>query len=256
MENTIDPAEALSLRIGGPSLPDLVADTLRDNIAQGRFTVGQRLPAEPQLAEQMGVSRATLRQALSQLTQEGLLVRQHGRGTFVSTLPHAVLRGNLAELKSTTEMIQEQGYEPGIADCQITVGAVEPWIADLFDLAPDSRFLHISRTRLASGQPAAYSDEYLPEHLLGPDAMPPQGGVEDWSLYETLYDAGTEIAFATCKVIATVANETLASHLHVRVGHPLLLLKQLHFTGEGRAILYCENYHNGDLIDFQMMRKP
>src|SRR3989442_13565700 len=148
MANMIYPTEALSLRIGCPPLPDLVADPLRKAIADGRLVSGQRLPAEPQLAEQLRVSRATLRQGLSLLTQEGLLVRQHGRGTFVSALPRNVLRGNFTELMSTTQMIREQGYQPGIARCRIELTSVEPWIAGLFDLPQDSRLLHISRTRL------------------------------------------------------------------------------------------------------------
>ncbi len=132
---------------------------------------------------------------------------------------------------------------------------VEPWIADLFDLSQDSRFLHISRTRLANGHPAVYSDEYLPESLLGPDATSLQKSAEDWSLYNRLHQAGVDIAFATCKVIPSVANESLASYLRVKVGHPLLLLKQLHYTGVGQSVLYCENYHNCELIEFQTVRK-
>jgi len=132
---------------------------------------------------------------------------------------------------------------------------VEHLIADLFDLSQDSRFLHISRTRLANGHPAVYSDEYLPESLLGSDATSLQESAEDWSLYERLHRAGVEVAFATCKVVPTVANEALASHLRVKVGHPLLLLKQLHYTGMGQPVLYCENYHNCELIEFQTVRK-
>ena len=255
MANIICPTEALSLRVGGPPLPDLVADTLRKAIADGRLVSGQHLPAEPQLAEQLGVSRATLRQALTLLTQEGLLVRQHGRGTFVSALPRGALRGNLTELMSTTQMIREQGYQPGIAECRIELTLVEHWIADLFDLPQNSRFLHISRTRLANGHPAVYSDEYLPERLLGPDVMSLQESAEDWSLYKRLHQAGVEIVFATCKVVPTVANEALASHLRIKVGHPLLLLKQLHYTAVGQAVLYCENYHNCEFIEFQTVRK-
>jgi len=255
MANKINPTEALSLRTSGPPLPDLVADTLREAIADGRLVPGQRLPAEPQLAEQLGVSRATLRQALSLLTQEGLLVRQQGLGTFISALPRSVLRGNLTELMSTTQMIREQGYQPGIAGCRVELKVVEHWIGELFDLPQDSRFLHISRTRLANGHPAVYSDEYLPESLLGSDATSLQESAEDWSLYERLHQAGVEVAFATCKVVPTVANEALASHLRVKVGHPLLLLKQLHYTGMGQPVLYCENYHNCEFIEFQTVRK-
>ncbi len=255
MTDLINPTEELSLRIGGLPLPDLVADTLRKAIMSGKLAAGQRLPAEPQLAEQLGVSRATLRQALSLLTQEGLLVRQHGRGTFVSALPKSVLRGNLTELMSTTQMIREQGYQPGIAGCRVEITTVEQWIADLFDLPGSSRFLHISRTRLANSHPAVYSDEYLPASLLGPDVLSLQGSTADWSLYESLHQVGVEIAFATCKVIPALANDALAAQLSVAVGHPLLLLKQLHYTAMGQPVLYCENYHNCDFIEFQTVRK-
>jgi GntR family transcriptional regulator len=256
MTNSFRPMEALPSRVSGPPLPNLVADILREAIADGRFVSGQHLPSEPKLSEELGVSRATLRQALTFLTQEGLLVRQHGRGTFVSALPRGVLRGNLTDLKSTTQMIREQGYQPGIAECRIEVTNVMPCIADLFDLPQDSRFLHISRTRLANGHPAVYSDEYLPERLLDPDTISLQEHEEDWSLYEILHQIGVDIAYATCKVIPIVADECLASHLHVTVGHPLLLLKNVHYTGEGQPVLYSENYHNCELIEFQTIRKP
>ena len=255
MRNSIRPTEALSSRVGGPPLPDLVANLLREAIADGRLVSGEHLPSEPQLAEHLGVSRATLRQALALLTQEGLLVRQHGRGTFVSALPRGVLRGNLTDLTSTTQMIREQGYQPGIAECRIEVTLVEPWMANLFDLSQDSRFLHISRTRLANGHPAVYSEEYLPERLLGPDAITLQERTEDWSLYESFHQVGIDVTFATCKVIPIVADESLASHLSVKVGHPLLLLKNLHHTDAGQPVLYSENYHNCELIEFQTIRR-
>jgi GntR family transcriptional regulator len=255
MTDIIGPTDELSLRIGGLPLPDLVADALRKAIANGKLKSGQRLPAEPLLAEQLGVSRATLRQAVSLLTQEGLLIRQHGRGTFVSALPTSVLRGNLTELMSTSQMIREQGYQPGMTGCRVELTNVEQRIADMFDIPANTRFLHISRTRLANSHPAVYSDEFIPESLFGPDVMPREGTTEDWSLYEKLQKAGVDVAFATCKVIPTVATEALASHLGIPVGHPLLLLKQLHYTGMGQPVLYCENYHNCDFIEFQTLRK-
>lgn len=255
MANILRPNEVLSLRISGPALPDLVATTLRDAIADGRLAPGQRLPAEPQLAEQLGVSRATLRQALALLTQEGLLVRQHGRGTFVSSLPTSTMRGNLAELTSTTQMIREQGYQPGVAGCRVAIVAGQPWLADLFDLPVDAQFVHISRTRLANGQPAVYSDEYLPERMLGARAESLQHGPGDWSLYDMLNEAGVAVAFATCKVVPAVVSEALSARFRLPVGHPLLLLKQLHYTQAGLPVLYCENYHSSDIIEFQIVRK-
>jgi GntR family transcriptional regulator len=152
-------------------------------------------------------------------------------------------------------MLRDQGYQPGIAECRVELAPVEQRIAALFDLSPDARVLHISRTRLANGHPAVYSDEYLPESVLGPESMVLQSSTEDWSLYARLHQAGVEIAFATCKVVPVVADEALATRLRIQAGHPLLLLKQLHFTAVGQPVLYCENYHNSAFIEFQTVRK-
>jgi GntR family transcriptional regulator len=84
--------------------------------------------------------------------------------------------------------------------------------------------------------------------------LPPEDA-DDWSLYEKLQQAGVEITFATCKVLPTVANEILASHLCIKIGHPLLLLKQLHYTRTNQPVLYSENHHNCEFIDFQTVRK-
>jgi GntR family transcriptional regulator len=156
---------------------------------------------------------------------------------------------------STTQMIREQGYQPGITGCQIELIVAETWLSDLFLLPANSRFLHISRTRLASGHPAVYSIEYVLENLLGPTAALPQENAADWSLYDTLTQAGITIAFATCKVAPVLADELLASRLRVKVGHPLLLLKQLHYTKTNQPVMYSENYHNCDFIEFQSIRK-
>jgi GntR family transcriptional regulator len=247
--------DALSLHFGGPPLPDQVAHSLREAIEDGRLVSGQRLPSEPLLAGQLGVSRATLRQALAILTQEGLLIRQHGRGTFVSALPRSALHGNLSELMSTTQMIRERGYKPGIALCQFEVTAVSTEIAEKFQASKDALFLHISRIRLANGHPAVYSEEYLAANVLGPEALSLQEGIEDWSLYEQLQRVGIEIAFATCKVAPIIADEVMAAHLRIAVGHPLLLLKQLHYTKMNQPVLYSENYHNCEFIEFQTVRK-
>lgn len=257
MKRVARSVDAFPLRFGGPPLPDLVARALYEAIADGRLKSGERLPSEPQLAEQLGVSRATLRQALSQLMQEGLLIRQHGRGTFVSSIPQSALHGNLNELMSTTQMIREQGYQTGVAGCQVKLTSGECWLSDLFLLPQDSRFLYISRTRLANGYPAVYSNEYVPEKFFGLGTRLFQGGKEDESLYEKLQQAGVDIAFATCKVVPTVADEILASHLRIKVGHPLLLLKQLHYTkaNQPQPVLYSENYHNCEFIEFQTVRK-
>jgi GntR family transcriptional regulator len=245
----------LAARASGPSLPALVADSLRQTIEQGKLRPGARLPSEPELASQLRVSRATVRHALSILELEGLLVRQHGLGTFVSHVPAALLKGGLAELKSTTDVIRSQGFEPGTVGMRVARQKVSQSIGDLFGPSADEEFLHISRTRTANGRPVIHCEDYVPGHLLPARLLPQQESASTWSLYEALAKARAQPALAHCTVTPIVADYAIAERLDLEPGHPLLLLKQLHYTPTGRPVLYCENWHNSTLIEFQIMRR-
>jgi len=245
----------LTARVGSPPLPELVASSLREAVVKGRLRPGQRLPSEPGLAGQLGVSRATLRQALSILERDGLLVRQHGLGTFVSAVPPGLLRGGLAELTSTTELIRSQGYEPGAVGLRLRRRTVGRSIFEPFGLGPADEFLHISRTRTANGRPVIHCEEFLPAGLLPAELLPPGTEASGWSLYQSLAAAGVTPALANCVVVPIVAEEEIATRLQLEPGHPLLLLKQWHYAQGGQPVLYCENWHHSALLEFQIVRR-
>lgn len=236
-------------------LPRVVADSIRRAIRRGRLGPNQKLPSEPRLAQQLGVSRATVRDALRILTIEGLLLRQHGVGTFVSAVPTSQLGAGLAELTSTTELIRQQGYRPGTAGRPTEALTHDPRVASLFGLPEEAALLRISRTRSANGRPVIHCEEFVPAGVLGDAPAAHRTRASDWSLYEALRRTGIRIESAICKVVPVVADSDLGARLDVKPGHPLLLLKQLHYTNEGRAVLYCENFHNSELIEFYVARR-
>ena len=86
-----------------------LADRLRDAIAQGVYEPGEKIPAEPQLIQRFAVSRITVRQAIDALVQEGLVIRQQGKGTFV-TVP--VVHHDLQELHGIYDELVAQGHAP------------------------------------------------------------------------------------------------------------------------------------------------
>src|ERR671924_342237 len=88
-------------------------------IAGGRWRPGERLPSEPKLARDLGVSRATLRDALRSLEEDGFVTRAHGAGTFVTFRPR--LRNNLDVNFGVTDLIRSMGLRPGTRD----LGAAE-----------------------------------------------------------------------------------------------------------------------------------
>ena len=67
--------------------------------------------------------------------------------------------------------------------------------------------------------------------------------------------AQAEVVSAVCKVVPVIADQNLSAQLNVSQQHPLLLLRQTHYSTDNRPILYCENYHNCDLIEFHVIRR-
>lgn len=88
-----------------------VIDRIKKDIEQGVYKEKEKLPSEFELAKQLGVSRATLREALRVLEEENVIIRRHGVGTFVSARP--MFTSGIEQLSSVTEMIRQAGRKPG-----------------------------------------------------------------------------------------------------------------------------------------------
>jgi DNA-binding GntR family transcriptional regulator len=138
---------------------------MRALIAENQFADG-RLPSEPELAQMLQASRATIRQALSSLAAEGLLIRKQGVGTFVN---ERVLNipTRLEEVWDFAEMIQLSGYTPGVQHLHLTLGPARGAAAE--QLALDGRSAEVITTAnvfLADGTPAIYCIDFIPAYLV------------------------------------------------------------------------------------------
>jgi GntR family transcriptional regulator len=251
MSNIISSDWILQRRRAEP-LPQLLAQFLRDAIREGKLNPGERLPGENDLARQLGVSRTTLRAAVEMLLAQRILERRHGIGTFVANGSLMMIAEGLESLASTTALIRKHGYEPGTAEFRSEVIPASPQLAETMKVPPNTSLLHLSRTRTANRKPVIQAEEYISTAILAPDSLPSRR--TDWSLYELLKVSGSPIASAVCRIRAVTANGTLARQLKVPLRYPLLLLTQVHYGQEDQPILYCENYHNSAIIDFQVLR--
>lgn len=235
-------------------LPYRLAGSIRQAIRDGRLKPGEQLPSEPEFAGQLGVSRTTLRDGVRILVSEGALERRHGVGTFVTNNPLIHIHKGLETLTSTTEVIRKQGYEPGTSMNSWETMPATDHLAKVFGVVVGTSLIHFSRTRTANGIPVIQCEEYLLATILKPETINDQKS--DWSLYKVLKDAHLEITSAVCKVIPVVADESLATQLKVPARHPLLLLRQTHYATDQQPVLYCENYHNSSVIEFDILRRP
>jgi GntR family transcriptional regulator len=143
---------------------------LREGIRSGLLRPGDPVPPESQLCQQFGVSRTTVRQALSRLVYDGLVERHRGRGSFVAEprLEHS------KPLLSFEEEMQARGATTGIKLLDMRTQAADGKVAEKLGLAEGVKIVVLERLRLVNGQVVGYEIRYLPRRIgeaLTPDEI-------------------------------------------------------------------------------------
>lgn len=251
MSNNIHPTTIFTNPIS-ETLPHLIAQSIREAIDTGQLKPGEQLPSEPHFATQLKVSRTTLRDAVRILVGEGVLERRRGVGTFIADNPMVNIQEGLESLLGTTELLRKKGYVPGTSASNWEVIPATEAIAAALEISARTPLIHFSRTRTANNIPVIHCEEYIPITILSPEKI--SASQSDWSLYKLLAENGSEVTSAVCKIAPVVADQNLATRLNVPPHHPLLLLRQIHYSSRHQPILYCENYHNSSVIEFHIRR--
>jgi len=169
-------------------LVDQIRDDLLARIYDGSLTVGTKLPAEPKLSEEFGVSRATIREAVRSLAEAGYLSRVHGLGTFVAFRPR--LRHSLERNLSYTWLIQQAGFRPSRQVLALERTKASEEEATALGIG-EARVVRIERIRSADDRPVIYSVDTIPEKYV-PDVTDEGFG---GSLYELLERMGYKVAW-------------------------------------------------------------
>jgi GntR family transcriptional regulator len=247
-----------------PLRPPLVSQTaaaIRARIEAGRWQFGEQLPSEPQLASELGISRATLRESVRLLISNGLLDRRHGVGTFVARVPPPSIDRGIDELFGAGDAIAQLGYAPAVGDCRIELVPAPEVVAHELRLPKDAAVCHLERVRLADGRPVMLCDDYIDARLLlerdiALDDIQRQLFARAGSLYAWLeHDVGRAIDTALARIEPVVATKESAAALGVAEGSALLRLRQTHFGPDGSQVLYSENVHNSELMHFHVVRR-
>jgi GntR family transcriptional regulator len=242
--------------IRGTPLPIQIARAIAERIRSGELPPGSKVPSEPTLAAQFGVSRATIREATRLLVGEQLLQAHRGRGTFVCHEPHLwPVDTGLEELVSMTDLIERAGYK---ASTQLLErGLVEPpaEVTKALGVAAGAQVGMLRRIRLADGIPVAYSLDYVKEDLflLG-DSVIMDGTTSLLASLERV--TGKRITGAVTRIEPISATRELVTALAVTKQQNLLLLRETYYLEHHEAALYSENRINSELLSFYVRRKP
>ncbi|MFJ5262732.1 GntR family transcriptional regulator [Streptomyces sp. NPDC088387] len=224
-----------------------IAEALRRAIDHEEYTVGSRLPSETDLAAQYAVSRGTVRQAVASLTAEGLIGSRQGARRVVLASRRSQ---SFAELRSfaqwaramgreATGHVVEQGYRPATTEDAVRL-----------QLPSGSRVLHVLRVRGLDGEPV------LLERTVYADWISP--AVEDIepdcpSVTQRLYEAtGLVFAYGEHLIDAVAAGAQDAELLGIRRTGPLLRVRRVTTTHEGRPVEWSDDRYRSDAVSFSV----
>lgn len=221
-----------------------VATAVRADIDRGRWSAGQQMPTEAQLAVDFAVSRNTVRQALDVLHAMNLVTRQQGRGTFVA--PHGLSHA-IGELKSLTDVMRERGMRPGSRNVSCVQDPAPP--GDATDFLQSSVVWLVSRLRTADDRPFCLMKSWLRDDVgsrLDSTRLGPTG-----SLYRALTDDfGILLSEATEIIRAESATPEEAEALSIIRGSALIVIYRWVSDNRGRPVEYARAAAPGDRYQY------
>jgi len=217
---------------------------LSQRIAQGTYGPGAQLPTEDELAAEFGVSRATIRQAVGELVKRGLVVRQQGRGTFVTgTIPATPQRfvSSLADLIIETK-------RTGIKSASMRHNEpVPPLIAGRLGIT-DGRATVLERTRLLGDQVFAYVIQYLPSSI---GELITAREVERLGVLTALHRKGVALGEGKQIVRAQLADVGVAEKLGLEIASAVLHAERLLLAADGSPVELVLAWYRADLYEYQ-----
>jgi len=224
----------LTVEAGGAPLYRRIQSDLRDRIASGELAPGAQVETELELMDRYGVSRATVRQALSGLVAEGLLEIRRGRGTFVHS---AALEHRLGGFYTFSREIERHGMRPGTRVRDIRVQPADDVVAEGLGLAPGTAVVALSRIRLADEAPIVSETSYLPAaRFNGLEAV----DFSEASLYDTLSSSfGVRPVRARETFVPVLLEGDEATILGGEAGDPVLSVERTTYDVDGVIIEYC-----------------
>ena len=222
-----------------------IMNQLREKITTGEYTIDTPLPPERELVETYHVSRMTIRQAILELVNEGLLIRRRGIGTFVAP---PKLEQPLNSLTSFTEDMAQRGMKAGSRIVSFKEILPDPLIRKTLALNPEDTVFECVRLRLADDKPMALETTSLVASLCpGLQAE----DLENQSLYKVLTERwGIQLEYATQSLEPLLAPSHDAMLLHVAPGSPLLLIHRVTYDQNGRAFEHVKSLYRGDRYKF------
>jgi len=213
---------------------------------------GEKLPSEPELAKQLGVSRATLREAMRTFDTQGIIRRRQGAGTYVIH-PAYVIESGLEVLESIETMAQRIGLMVSMGELAVEIRSATPEESAALGVVSMARVMQIIRVIHAEDRPVAYLIDILPADVLSPEELTEKftGSVLDLLLQR----GAPSLMSSRCEINVDTASHDVARALEIQRGDGLLRFKSYLYTPDGGVVDYSTSYFLPGYFRFHVIRR-
>lgn len=218
---------------------------IQSRILSGDYPIGTQLPSEREFCDTFAISRMTVRQAIIDLVNDGLLKRERGRGTYVAK--PKIEQG--LQLTSFTEEMHQRNMIAGTRLLSLRTIVAEGRAVNRLSLAEGQRIYCIARLRLANSEPMAIEISHVPVSLL-PELT--ADSLEHGSLYATLRENGFSMEYAEQTVEASLAKSEEAELLKVKPKAPVLLIERTTYLSDNTPLEYVRSIYRADRYKFRL----
>lgn len=227
-------------------------ELLREMLSSGQYKLGDRLPSEDDLAEELGISRPTLRRALVHLETRGMISRRQGIGTFVTLPAKAGFMGGLERLESFHSLAREAGLTPEIIETELEIVPAEEQIAATLSIEPGEDIIRFQIIHAVEGIRSIYLDDYFPTHIYSLEEI---AANEDALLDYLKSRPEDPLSYSRSEIFAIDADEVVASKLSIPEGKSVLHLVETHFSSTGKSFGMTYVYILSDHFRFYIVRQ-
>jgi GntR family transcriptional regulator len=216
-------------------------DELRSSLLCGEIQPGERIPTEKELSERYAVSRITVRKAIEVLSEEGLVVKKQGKGTFAEK---PKFERKIIDPVSFSASCTYKGMRPGSKLIQRFVRSADGAERKALGLSQSDEILYIQRLRFVDNEPLLIENNYFPFPEYG---FLLERDIDAHSLYETICaETGKEISKAHKTIEITSAAKSEADLLQVKIGSPLFYLRGIVYDENDRPVHLTAQFIRGD----------
>lgn len=223
---------------------------LAERIRRGAFPAGSLLPGEHQISEMLGASRITVKRALNELAEAGLVTRHRGRGTVVT--PQVELPVVTGSFSTLMDSLKTMGHETQVELLERRAEAADADVARALAVAPGASVRRIIRLRRLGETPFSYLVSWLPE-FVARDCD--DAAFSEQSMLDLLERAGATPHEAELWISAVGADTSAASALEVAIGSPLLRIERIMRRADGTPVQYIHAHYHADRFRYHLLSR-